>query len=85
MSEAKDLKEVMLTRSQQELMHIVNMKLLWCARQARPEVLGTTTYIASTKVEELTLTHLKEAAKIVKHLKQTADMSLLLHSIPPDQ
>eukprot|EP00971_Amphidinium_carterae_P312290 6207094-Amphidinium_carterae.1 len=73
-SEDKDQKEVMLTRSQQELMHTVNMKLLWCARQARPEVLGTTTYIASTKAEEPTLTHLREAAKTVKHLKQTADM-----------
>eukprot|EP00971_Amphidinium_carterae_P120426 2386211-Amphidinium_carterae.1 len=54
-------------------------------KEARPEVLGTTTYIASTKAEELTLTHLREAAKTVKHLKQIANMSLLLHSIPPDQ
>eukprot|EP00971_Amphidinium_carterae_P109868 2176456-Amphidinium_carterae.1 len=59
------------------------MKLLWCARQARPEVLGTTTYLASTKLDELTLDHMKEAAKTVKHLKQTADMSLTLHSLDP--
>eukprot|EP00971_Amphidinium_carterae_P007073 139957-Amphidinium_carterae.5 len=36
----KDQKDVLLTKSQQELMHTINMKLLWCARQARPEVLN---------------------------------------------
>eukprot|EP00971_Amphidinium_carterae_P214340 4253723-Amphidinium_carterae.1 len=53
--------------------------------RARPEVFGATTYIASTKAAELTQTHLREAAKTVKHLKQIADMSLLLHLLPPEQ
>eukprot|EP00971_Amphidinium_carterae_P259053 5141091-Amphidinium_carterae.1 len=81
----KEFLKTGLTSSQQELMHTINMKLLWCARQARPEVLGTTTYIASTKASELTVEHLKEAAKTVKHLKQTAEMSLTLHSFIPTQ
>eukprot|EP00971_Amphidinium_carterae_P214678 4260252-Amphidinium_carterae.2 len=82
---AKKFLKTSLNSSQQELMHTINMKFLWCARQARPEVLGTTTYIASTKSSELTIEHLKEAAKTVRHLKQTADMSLTLHSFDPTQ
>eukprot|EP00971_Amphidinium_carterae_P336306 6472601-Amphidinium_carterae.1 len=74
-----------LNQAQREMMRTVTMKLLWCARQARPDVLGTAVALSSCKGEDFTLEHFKEASKTVQHLKQTSEVYLWLQSLQPEQ
>eukprot|EP00971_Amphidinium_carterae_P349233 6490913-Amphidinium_carterae.1 len=71
-----------LNQGEKELVKTINMKLLWAARQGRPDALGTATYLSQTKPEEYRLVHLREAAKMVAHLKATSNLELVFPPLP---
>eukprot|EP00971_Amphidinium_carterae_P106670 2113144-Amphidinium_carterae.4 len=75
-------KDYPLNQGEKELVKTIDMKLLWAARQGRPDVLGTATYLSQTKPEEYRLLHLRKAAKMVAHLKGTSTMELIYPPLP---
>eukprot|EP00971_Amphidinium_carterae_P047989 944939-Amphidinium_carterae.2 len=74
-----------LNQGQRSTLKTVSMKVLWLARQSRPDALGTAVYLAAVKPEEYSLDHWKEASRVVQHLRAIADMCLQLPSLDPQK
>eukprot|EP00971_Amphidinium_carterae_P161494 3202041-Amphidinium_carterae.1 len=72
-----------LNASQCQLLRTVTAKLLWVARQGRPDVLGCSSFLAQVKSQSYTMEHLRDAARAIIHLKQTADLAYTIHAIAP--
>eukprot|EP00971_Amphidinium_carterae_P014802 292219-Amphidinium_carterae.1 len=75
--------EAPLNAAQCQLLRTVTAKLLWVARQGRPDVLGCSSFLSQVKAQNYTLEHLRDAARAIQHLKQTADLTYTIHAIKP--
>eukprot|EP00971_Amphidinium_carterae_P242816 4821320-Amphidinium_carterae.1 len=72
-----------LNESQRQMVKSITAKILWLARQGRPDVVGAAAFLSQVTPDELTMTHLKEASRVVQHLRQTKDLSYTIHPIEP--
>eukprot|EP00971_Amphidinium_carterae_P154681 3066873-Amphidinium_carterae.1 len=81
--EAADIKRAPepLNETQRVLVKSVTAKILWLARQGRPDVVGAAAFLSQIATEELTMEHLKEVSRVVQHLRQTKDLSYTIHPI----
>eukprot|EP00971_Amphidinium_carterae_P349279 6490939-Amphidinium_carterae.1 len=70
-----------VTEDERALLRTVLMKVMWIARQSRPEVLGTCVTLAS-RILNAKVSDLIELAKTVDHLKATSGLEITIHSIP---
>eukprot|EP00971_Amphidinium_carterae_P325139 6455255-Amphidinium_carterae.2 len=50
-----------LNESQRQMVKSVTAKILWLAKQGRPDVVGAAAFLSRVAPDELTMTHLKEA------------------------
>eukprot|EP00971_Amphidinium_carterae_P084416 1670936-Amphidinium_carterae.1 len=73
----------LLTEAQRQVVKSVTAKVLWLARQGRPDVVGAAAFLSQASPEEMSLEHLKETSKVVQHLRQTKDLSYVIHPIDP--
>eukprot|EP00971_Amphidinium_carterae_P120745 2392302-Amphidinium_carterae.4 len=75
--------DIPLNAAQCQLLRTVTAKLLWVARQGRPDVLGCSSFLSQVKEQRYTMEHLRDAARAIAHLKQTADLAFTIHAIRP--
>eukprot|EP00971_Amphidinium_carterae_P266178 5279948-Amphidinium_carterae.1 len=75
--------EIPLNAAQCQLLRTITAKILWVARQGRPDVLGCSSFLSQVKADSYTMEHLRDASRAITHLKQTASMAYTIHSIPP--
>eukprot|EP00971_Amphidinium_carterae_P181130 3593173-Amphidinium_carterae.2 len=72
-----------LNESQRQLVKSVTAKILWLARQGRPDVVGAAAFLSQASLEDMNMDHLKEASRVVQHLRQTKDLAYVIHPIDP--
>eukprot|EP00971_Amphidinium_carterae_P141916 2810998-Amphidinium_carterae.3 len=70
-----------VTEDERSVLRTVLMKLLWIARQCRPEIQGSCSVVAS-RVPSATVGELAELSRIVDYLLSTPEVSLKIHAIP---
>eukprot|EP00971_Amphidinium_carterae_P163432 3240555-Amphidinium_carterae.1 len=70
-----------LTEDERTVLRTVLMKILWIARQCRPEVQGSCSVIAS-RVPTATVAELVELSKVVDYLLSSPHASIRIHAIP---
>eukprot|EP00971_Amphidinium_carterae_P235555 4674434-Amphidinium_carterae.4 len=73
----------LLNEAQRQVVKSVIAKILWLARQGRPDVVGAAAFLSQASPDEMNIEHLKETSKVVQHLRQTKDLSYVIHPIDP--
>eukprot|EP00971_Amphidinium_carterae_P344931 6485618-Amphidinium_carterae.1 len=76
--------ESVLTESERTAFRGVLQKVMWIAREARPDVSGTAAILAR-RVPSATVSDWVELQRAVKHLQETADIGIRFYPIPVSQ
>eukprot|EP00971_Amphidinium_carterae_P097793 1934966-Amphidinium_carterae.1 len=82
--ERRKILSASVAEDERSVLRTILMKLLWVSRQARPEIQGSCSVIAS-RVVNATVVDLVELSKVVDYLLSSSELSLHIHPIPVDQ